>query len=180
VPDDERVENLSAFDEVTVLWQCVCLTVVYWSTVCVCRVDSQLTVQLTDNALSRDLFPRDYDCLGDNDNRPVKWLAIEALVDRRFSPASDTVIHIYGHIYLFAVVLGTGGLSVRLNVDLGSVHTVLEYLVMITVYTCVQVGPHISRPLLYTVLQVMWLMPLTASHAMQQCKVCVFCEEINS
>ena len=48
-------------------------------------------MQLTDNALSRDLFPRDYDCLGDNDNRPVKWLAIEALVDRRFSPASDTV-----------------------------------------------------------------------------------------
>jgi len=62
--------------------------------VCVCSVDSQLTVQLTDHALSRDLFPRDYDCLGDNENRPVKWLSIEALVDRRFSPASDTV-HIY-------------------------------------------------------------------------------------
>jgi len=102
--------------------------------VCVCRVDSQLTVQLTDNALCRDLFPRDYDCLGDNDNRPVKWLAIEALVDRRFSPASDTVIHIYGHIYLFAVVLLTGELSVRLNMDLGSVHTVFEYLVRISAY----------------------------------------------
>jgi len=48
-------------------------------------------VQITDTALSRDLFPRDYDCLGDNDNRPVKWLALESLVDRRFSPASDAV-----------------------------------------------------------------------------------------
>jgi len=62
--------------------------------VSVCSVDSQLTVQITDNALSRDLFPRDYDCLGDNDNRPVKWLAIEALVDRQFSPATDAV-HVY-------------------------------------------------------------------------------------
>ena len=59
--------------------------------VCVCSVDSELTVQLTDSALSRDLFPRDYVCLGDNENRPVKWLAVEALVDRRYSPASDAV-----------------------------------------------------------------------------------------
>jgi len=63
--------------------------------ICVCSVDSGLTVQITDTALSRDLFPRDYHCLGDNDNRPVKWLAIESLVDRRFTVASDTVL-IYG------------------------------------------------------------------------------------
>ena len=69
----------------------VCMSVCLSVCVCVSSVDSQLTVQITDNALSRDLFPRDYDCLGDNENRPVKWLAIEALVDRRFSPASDTV-----------------------------------------------------------------------------------------
>ena len=69
----------------------VCLSVC----VCVCSVDSGLTVQITDTALSRDLFPRDYHCLGDNDNRPVKWLAIESLVDRRFTVASDTVL-IYG------------------------------------------------------------------------------------
>ena len=67
--------------------------------VCVSSVSSDLLVQLTDTALSRDLFPRDYDCLGDNDNRPVKWLAIEALVDRRFSPASDTVRHTLTYIY---------------------------------------------------------------------------------
>jgi len=76
----------------------VCLSV------CVCSVDSELKVQLTDSALSRDLFPRDYVCLGDNENRPVKWLAIEALVDRRFSPASDAVgTYLWFTLLLYAV-----------------------------------------------------------------------------
>jgi len=30
--------------------------------------------------------------------------------------------------------------------------------------------PRISRPLLYTIFQVMWLMLLTVSHALQQCE----------
>ena len=55
------------------------------------RVDSNLTVKLTDTALSRDLFPNDYHCLGDNENRPVKWLSLEALLDRRFSVGSEVV-----------------------------------------------------------------------------------------
>ena len=54
-------------------------------------LDGDLTVKLTDNALSRDLFPNDYHCLGDNENRPVKWLALDALLERRFSTASDVV-----------------------------------------------------------------------------------------
>ncbi|KAJ9592192.1 hypothetical protein L9F63_001308, partial [Diploptera punctata] len=54
-----------------------------------CLVDQQLRVQVADNALSRDLFPADYHCLGDNENRPVKWLAIESLVHGNFSTASD-------------------------------------------------------------------------------------------
>ena len=56
-----------------------------------CRVDSNLSVRVTDNALARDLFPSDYHCLGDNENRPIKWLALESLTERRFSPASDVV-----------------------------------------------------------------------------------------
>ena len=55
------------------------------------RVDSNLSVRVTDNALARDLFPSDYHCLGDNENRPIKWLALESLTERRFSPASDVV-----------------------------------------------------------------------------------------
>nr|XP_022339285.1 tyrosine-protein kinase RYK-like isoform X1 [Crassostrea virginica] len=54
-----------------------------------CVIDNDLLLKLTDNSLSRDLFPGDYHCLGDNENRPVKWLALEALVERRFSLASD-------------------------------------------------------------------------------------------
>lgn len=54
-----------------------------------CVVDENLRVQIADNALSRDLFPADYHCLGDNENRPVKWMALESLTRRAFSPAAD-------------------------------------------------------------------------------------------
>ncbi|XP_076324300.1 tyrosine-protein kinase RYK-like isoform X3 [Tachypleus tridentatus] len=54
-----------------------------------CVVDDRLLVKITDNALSRDLFPNDYHCLGDNENRPVKWLALESLLKKEFSTASD-------------------------------------------------------------------------------------------
>lgn len=52
-------------------------------------------MQITDNALARDLFPQDYHCLGDNENRPIKWLAIESLLSKTFTTASDVVSHIY-------------------------------------------------------------------------------------
>jgi hypothetical protein len=55
------------------------------------RVDEKLRVRVTDNALSRDLFPTDYYCLGDNENRPIKWLAIESLQHKQFTGASDVV-----------------------------------------------------------------------------------------
>ncbi|KAF7269549.1 tyrosine-protein kinase Dnt-like [Rhynchophorus ferrugineus] len=54
-----------------------------------CVVNDKLNIQVADNALSRDLFPSDYHCLGDNENRPVKWLALESLLHKTFSPASD-------------------------------------------------------------------------------------------
>lgn len=37
----------------------------------------------------RDLFPNDYHCLGDNENRPVKWLALESLLKKEFTQSSD-------------------------------------------------------------------------------------------
>jgi RYK receptor-like tyrosine kinase len=54
-----------------------------------CVIDDDLSVRLTDNSLSRDLFPQDYNCLGDRENRPVKWMSLEALSLRQFSEASD-------------------------------------------------------------------------------------------
>ncbi|TKR82863.1 hypothetical protein L596_016537 [Steinernema carpocapsae] len=49
----------------------------------------RLMIQLCDNALSRDLFPGDYHCLGDNDNRPIKWMAPEALRTNVYNSATD-------------------------------------------------------------------------------------------
>lgn len=54
------------------------------------RIDEQLQVKLTDSSLARDLFPEDYSCLGDSENRPIKWLALETLQKKLFSEASDT------------------------------------------------------------------------------------------
>ncbi|XP_066475665.1 tyrosine-protein kinase RYK isoform X6 [Tiliqua scincoides] len=54
-----------------------------------CVIDDSLQVKITDNALSRDLFPMDYHCLGDNENRPVRWMALESLANNEFSGASD-------------------------------------------------------------------------------------------
>lgn len=52
-------------------------------------LDTDLTVRICDSALSRDLFPDDYHCLGDNENRPLKWMALENLQKKPYSTASD-------------------------------------------------------------------------------------------
>ncbi|CAH8488485.1 unnamed protein product [Schistosoma turkestanicum] len=54
-----------------------------------CLLKCRTCVALSDSALSKDLFPEDYHCLGDNTNRPVKWLALEALVERKYTMATD-------------------------------------------------------------------------------------------
>ncbi|KAK0406964.1 hypothetical protein QR680_018915 [Steinernema hermaphroditum] len=51
--------------------------------------NDRLIVQLCDNALSRDFFPGDYHCLGDNDNRPIKWMAPETLRTNVYNSATD-------------------------------------------------------------------------------------------
>jgi len=54
-----------------------------------CFVTPTFSIKLCDPALSRDLFPNDYHCLGDNENRPVKWMAMESINSGHFSRASD-------------------------------------------------------------------------------------------
>ena len=44
-----------------------------------CYLSPGLSVKISDPALSKDLFPNDYHCLGDNENRPVKWMAVETI-----------------------------------------------------------------------------------------------------
>ncbi|KAL7286280.1 hypothetical protein TKK_0019456 [Trichogramma kaykai] len=56
-----------------------------------CLVDtSTLRARLADAALSRDLFAQDYHCLGDNENRPIGWMALETLQHGQYSTASDS------------------------------------------------------------------------------------------
>ncbi|CCD64652.1 Inactive tyrosine-protein kinase RYK [Caenorhabditis elegans] len=55
----------------------------------IAEVNGRLQVQLCDSALSRDLFPADYHCLGDNENRPLKWMSPEAIANELYSSAAD-------------------------------------------------------------------------------------------
>lgn len=48
-------------------------------------------MRLADAALARDLFPQDYHCLGDNENRPIRWMALESLQRNEYSTATDVV-----------------------------------------------------------------------------------------
>ncbi|XP_042902963.1 tyrosine-protein kinase RYK isoform X1 [Parasteatoda tepidariorum] len=54
-----------------------------------CVVNEDLQIKLADNALARDLFPNDYHCLCDSENRPIKWLAVESIVRNEFSFETD-------------------------------------------------------------------------------------------
>ncbi|KAM8713893.1 hypothetical protein ACLKA7_014107 [Drosophila subpalustris] len=54
-----------------------------------CYLDEEAYVKICDSALSRDLFPDDYDCLGDNENRPLKWLSLESLQKKVYGTQSD-------------------------------------------------------------------------------------------
>ncbi|XP_076246954.1 tyrosine-protein kinase Dnt [Calliopsis andreniformis] len=55
-----------------------------------CLIESSsLRVRLADTALARDLFPQDYHCLGDNENRPIRWMALETLQHNQYSTATD-------------------------------------------------------------------------------------------
>lgn len=54
-------------------------------------MDKNLQVKISDNSLSRDLFPNDYFCMADQESKPVKWMALESLLHNQYSAASDVV-----------------------------------------------------------------------------------------
>ncbi|XP_022915557.2 tyrosine-protein kinase Dnt-like [Onthophagus taurus] len=62
-----------------------------------CVIDDRLELKITDSGLAKDLFPDDYCCLYDNENRPIKWLSIETLTHKQFTAASD--------VWSFGIVL---------------------------------------------------------------------------
>lgn len=54
-----------------------------------CTIDEQFKVKVADPALSTDLFPDDYQRVGDTTDKPMRWLAIECLKKNFYSGASD-------------------------------------------------------------------------------------------
>ncbi|XP_066982392.1 tyrosine-protein kinase Dnt-like [Macrobrachium rosenbergii] len=54
-----------------------------------CVVSEKQQLRITDAALSRDLFPSDYESMGAEPGRPIKWMAYEAINDSIVSTASD-------------------------------------------------------------------------------------------
>lgn len=44
-----------------------------------CWLDTNLSLKLSDYALSRDMFPEDYHCLNDDESKPIYWMALETL-----------------------------------------------------------------------------------------------------
>lgn len=75
-----------------------------------------MQVKITDNALARDLFPMDYHCLGDNENRPVRWMALENLLNNDFSSASD-VVRVIAFVCLFFNIFHVYSHNVLLQTD---------------------------------------------------------------
>ena len=61
-------------------------------------------LKLCDSALSRDLFPSDYHCLGDNNNRPIKWMPLESINQNRYSRASDVVSIVFLYLAIFTII----------------------------------------------------------------------------
>ncbi|KAK7071424.1 hypothetical protein SK128_008538 [Halocaridina rubra] len=54
-----------------------------------CVVSEKLQLRITDAALSRDLFPTDYESVEHEPARPIKWMAYETINDSIISTASD-------------------------------------------------------------------------------------------
>ncbi|XP_042902588.1 tyrosine-protein kinase RYK isoform X2 [Parasteatoda tepidariorum] len=69
-----------------------------------CVLTERLRIKLTDNALARDLFPDDYHCLCDSENRPIKWLSIESIVKNEYTYSTD--VWAYGVTMWELITLG--------------------------------------------------------------------------
>ena len=61
-------------------------------TICTYRLDQKMTVKVADFGLARDMYTEGYYTAQNKRNPlPVKWLAPEALLDRKFTEKTDVV-----------------------------------------------------------------------------------------
>lgn len=54
-----------------------------------CWLDSNLSLKVADCALARDMFPEDFHCLENNENRPICWMALETLTENVMNIQSE-------------------------------------------------------------------------------------------
>ena len=54
-------------------------------------MSEKLQLRITDSALSRDMFVNDYESVGLQSSRPIKWMSYEAITERIVSTATDVV-----------------------------------------------------------------------------------------
>jgi len=55
------------------------------------RVDEALNVRIADFGLSRDVYESNYYVLRHSARLPVRWMALESLLDGRFNLTTDVV-----------------------------------------------------------------------------------------
>ena len=67
----------------------------YYYDILTFRVDSDLTVKISDFGLCRDIYESDYYKVKHKSRVPVKWMAPESLHDNIYSHQSDTVNKLY-------------------------------------------------------------------------------------
>lgn len=54
-----------------------------------CWLDANFGCKLADCALSRDLFPNEYHCLANNENKPICWMALETLKENVYNGKTE-------------------------------------------------------------------------------------------
>ena len=65
------------------------------------RVDEKLSIKVADFGLARDIYTTEYYRMNQHTIIPVKWMALEALLDGYFDEKTDMVrIHIFIWIYI--------------------------------------------------------------------------------
>ena len=65
------------------------------------RVDEKLSIKVADFGLARDIYTTEYYRMSQHTIMPVKWMALEALLDGYFDEKTDMVhIHIFIWIYV--------------------------------------------------------------------------------
>lgn len=66
----------------------------YYMYICIFRVDEKLTIKVADFGLTRDIYSTEYYRADKHATLPVKWMALESLLDGYFDEQTD-VVRIY-------------------------------------------------------------------------------------